>query len=157
MIPKGSIAILATLNTKGAEVASMRGLLETLGYSATVIDIAPLGPPAIRADLANDEVARQGGWKLAELVRTGQRHRIMEVMGNGAGKLLPIFFSRSGSPGPSGWGQPGYGGLAMAMRALPFGFPRSRLHGGLGAYPPLRGYRTWGLSFGVTSRAGSIR
>ena len=71
MIPKGNIAILATLDTKGAEVASMRGLLETLGYAATVIDIAPLGPPAIRADLANDEVARQGGWQLEELVRTG--------------------------------------------------------------------------------------
>ena len=57
MIPKGTIAILATLDTKGAEVASMRGLLETLGYAATVIDIAPLGPPAIRADSGE----RRGG------------------------------------------------------------------------------------------------
>ena len=43
MIPKGNIAILATLDTKGAEVASMRGLLETLGYAATVIDIGAAG------------------------------------------------------------------------------------------------------------------
>jgi uncharacterized protein (UPF0261 family) len=125
MIPKGSIAILATLDTKGAEVASMRGLLETLGYAATIIDIAPLGPPAIRADLANDEVARQGGWKLAELVRTGQRDRIMEVMGKGAGKLLSNLFSEGRIAGAIGLGgNQGTAVSAMAMRVLPFGFPK---------------------------------
>jgi uncharacterized protein (UPF0261 family) len=125
MIPKGSIAILATLDTKGAEVASMRGLLETLGYAATVIDIAPLGPPAIRADLANDEVARQGGWKLAELVRTGQRDRIMDAMGKGAGKLLSHLFLGGRIAGVIGLGgNQGTAISAMAMRVLPFGFPK---------------------------------
>jgi uncharacterized protein (UPF0261 family) len=125
MIPKGSIAILATLDTKGAEVASMRGLLETLGYRATVIDIAPLGPPAIGADLTNDEVARQGGWKLAELVRQGRRDRIMEVMGKGAGKLLSNLFSEGRIAGAIGLGgNQGTAVSAMAMRVLPFGFPK---------------------------------
>jgi len=125
MIPKGSIAILATLDTKGAEVASMRGLLETLGYAATVIDIGPLGPPAIPADLANDEVARRGGWNLAELLRTGSRDRIMEVMGKGAGKLLSHLFLEGRIAGAIGLGgNQGTAVSAMAMRALPFGFPK---------------------------------
>jgi uncharacterized protein (UPF0261 family) len=125
MIPKGTIAILATLDTKGAEVTSMRGLLETLGYAATVIDIAPLGPPAIQADLANDEVARQGGWKLAELVRTGRRDQIMEVMGKGAGKLLSLLLFEGRIAGVIGLGgNQGTAISAMAMRALPFGFPK---------------------------------
>jgi len=125
MIPKGSIAILATLDTKGAEVASMRGLLETLGYAATVIDIGPLGPPAIPADLANDEVARRGGWNLAELLRTGTRDRIMEVMGKGAGKLLSHLFLEGRIAGAIGLGgNQGTAVSAMAMRALPFGFPK---------------------------------
>jgi uncharacterized protein (UPF0261 family) len=125
MIPKGTIAILATLDTKGAEVASMRGLLETLGYAATVIDIAPLGPSAIRADLTNDEVARQGGWNLAELVATGRRDRIMEVMGKGAGKLLSLLFFEKRLDGVIGLGgNQGTAVSAMAMRVLPFGFPK---------------------------------
>jgi uncharacterized protein (UPF0261 family) len=125
MIPKGTIAILATLDTKGAEVASMRGLLETLGYAATVIDIGPLGPPAIRADVANDEVARQGGWKLAELVRTGRRDQIMEVMGKGAEKLLSHLFFEGRIDGVIGLGgNQGTAVSAMAMRVLPFAFPK---------------------------------
>jgi len=125
MIPKGSIAILATLDTKGAEVASMRGLLETLGYAATVIDIAPLGPPAIRADFSNEEVAQFGGSKLAELVRTGRRDRIMEAMGKGAGKLLSLLFSEGRIDGAIGLGgNQGTAVSAMAMRVLPFGFPK---------------------------------
>jgi uncharacterized protein (UPF0261 family) len=125
MIPKGSIAILATLDTKGAEVASMRGLLETLGYSATVIDIAPLGPPAIRADHPNEEVARLGGWELKFLVRTGQRDRIMETMGKGAGKLLSRLFSEDRIAGVIGLGgNQGTAVSAMALRVLPFGFPK---------------------------------
>jgi uncharacterized protein (UPF0261 family) len=125
MIPKGNIAILATLDTKGAEAASMRCLLETLDYAATVIDIAPLGPPAIRADLANDEVARQGGWRLADLVRTGRRDRIMDVMGKGAGKLLSRLFFEGRIAGVIGLGgNQGTAVSAMAMRVLPFGFPK---------------------------------
>ena len=125
MIPKGNIAILATLDTKGAEVASMRGLLETLGYAATVIDIAPLGPPAIRADFSNEEVAQFGGSKLAELVRTGRRDRIMEAMGKGAAKLLSLLFFQGKIDGAIGLGgNQGTAVSAMAMRVLPFGFPK---------------------------------
>lgn len=125
MIRKGNIAILATLDTKGAEVASMRDHLATLGYGATLIDIGPLGPPAIAADLTNDEVARQGGWELAELVRTGQRDRIMETMGKGAGVLLSRLFSEGKIAGVIGLGgNQGTAVSAMAMRLLPFGFPK---------------------------------
>jgi len=125
MIRKGNIAILATLDTKGAEVASMRERLETLGYGATLIDIGPLGPPAIRADLANDVVARQGGRDLAELVRTGQRDKIMETMGKGAAVLLSRLFFEGTIHGVIGLGgNQGTAVSAMAMRVLPFGFPK---------------------------------
>ena len=125
MTRKGNIAVLATLDTKGAEVASVRGLLETLGYAATVIDIGPLGPPAIRADHSNQEVARQSGWDLPDLIRTGRRDRIMEEMGRGAGKLLSRLFSENRIAGAIGLGgNQGTAVSAMAMRVLPFGFPK---------------------------------
>jgi uncharacterized protein (UPF0261 family) len=158
MIPKGTIAILATLDTKGAEVASMRGLLETLGYAATVIDIAPLGPPAIRADLTNDEVARQGGWNLAELVRTGQRDRIMEVMGKGAGKLLSRLFFEDRIAGVIGLGgNQGTAISAMAMRILPFGFPKYLVSTiASGNIRPYVGDRDIGVVFSVGDFLGGI-
>jgi uncharacterized protein (UPF0261 family) len=125
MTRKGNIAILATLDTKGAEVAAMKDHLATLGYAATIIDIGPMGPPAIRADLTNEEVARQSGWALSSLLRTGERDRIMEAMGKGAGKLLSRLFVKGSIDGVIGLG--GNQGTAVsstAMRVLPFGFPK---------------------------------
>jgi uncharacterized protein (UPF0261 family) len=125
MTRKGNIAILATLDTKGAEAAAMKGLLGALGYDATVIDIGPLGPPAIRAEMSNEEVARQSGWELSALIRTGKRDRIMEAMGKGAGRLLSHLCSENMIDGVIGLGgNQGTAVSAMAMRVLPFGFPK---------------------------------
>ena len=125
MTRKGNIAILATLDTKGAEVAAMKGLLGTLGYDATVVDIGPLGPPAIPAEISNEEVARLSGWELSALIRTGERDRIMAEMGKGAGKHLSRLFSENRISGVIGLGgNQGTAVSAMAMRVLPFGFPK---------------------------------
>jgi len=61
----------------------MKGLLENQGYSAMVIDIGPLGPPGIRPDVSNEEVAQWEGLELSTLIQTGERDRIMEEMGKG--------------------------------------------------------------------------
>ena len=125
MTRKGNIAILATLDTKGAEVAAMKGLLGTLGYDATVVDIGPLGPPAIPAEISNKEVARLSGWDLSALIQTGERDRIMAEMGRGAGKHLSRLFSENRINGVIGLGgNQGTAVSAMAMRVLPFGFPK---------------------------------
>ena len=124
MIRKGNIAVLATLDTKGAEVAAIKGLLETLGCDATVVDIGPLGPPGVLAEISNEEIARQSGWKLADLVRTGQRDRSMAEMGKGAGKVLSRLFSEGGIDGVIGLGgNQGTAVTATPMRVLTFGLP----------------------------------
>ncbi|MHB8772208.1 MAG: Tm-1-like ATP-binding domain-containing protein [Syntrophales bacterium] len=158
MTPRCNIAILATLDTKGAEVAAMQGLLQTLGCTATVIDIGPLGPPAIRADHASDEVARLGGWKLAELVRTEQRDGIMEAMGNGAGKLLSLLFSQGKIDGAIGLGgNQGTAVSAMAMRSLPFGFPKYLVSTiASGNIRPYVGDRDIGMVFSVGDFLGGL-
>src|SRR4030065_836872 len=104
MTRKGDIAILATLDTKGAEVAAMKGLLGTLGYDATVVDIGPMGPPAIPAEISNEEVARLSGWELSALIQTGERDRIMAGVGKGAGKALSRLFSENRINGVLGLG-----------------------------------------------------
>ena len=125
MIRKRTIAVLATLDTKGEEAAYIRGRLENLNCSATIIDIGPLGPPGVRPDIDNGEVARQGGRELAALLKTGERDRIMEIMGKGARKLLSLLFYEGKIDGVIGLGgNQGSAVSSMAMQGLPFGFPK---------------------------------
>jgi uncharacterized protein (UPF0261 family) len=125
MVRKRNIAILATLDTKGEEVAAMKGSLAALNYAATIVDIGPLGPPAVQPDIPNSEVARLAGWELAALVRTGRRDRIMEEMGKGAARLLSLLCSEGRIAGVMGLGgNQGTAVAAAAMRVLPFGFPK---------------------------------
>ena len=125
MIRKGTIAILGTLDTKGQEVAYMKNLLEAEGHSAVIIDVGPLGPPGMPPDISNDEIARRSGWELSELIQTGERDRIMEEMGKGAMKLL-LHLCQEGKIGGvlALGGNQGAAIASMAMRALPFGFPK---------------------------------
>ena len=125
MIRKGTIAILGTLDTKGQEVAYMKNLLEAEGHSAVIIDVGPLGPPGMPPDISNEEIARRSGWELSELIQTGERDRIMEEMGKGAMKLL-LHLCQEGKIGGvlALGGNQGAAIASMAMRALPFGFPK---------------------------------
>lgn len=125
MNPKGSIAVLATLDTKADEVAYVKSLLEAQGHSAVIIDGGPLGPPGIPPDISNEEIARRSGWELSELIQTGERDRIMEEMGKGAMKLL-LHLCQEGKIGGvlALGGNQGSAIASMAMRALPFGFPK---------------------------------
>ncbi len=85
---KSTIAILGTLDTKGEEVAYMKGLVEARGHSAILIDVGPVGPPGVKPDVDNQEVARLGWYELSNLLQTGKRDRIMEAMGEGAARQL---------------------------------------------------------------------
>ncbi|MBP2674689.1 MAG: hypothetical protein H6Q84_1529 [Deltaproteobacteria bacterium] len=153
---KGNVAILATLDTKGEEVAFMTGLLEAAGYSATTIDIGTGGPPAVRPDFLSEEVARLGGTELADLVRTGRRDRIMEGMGEGAARLLSLLLSEGKIDGVIGLGgNQGTAVSSMAMRGLPFGFPKYLVSTvASGNIRPYVGNRDIGVVFSVADFLG---
>jgi len=153
---KGNVAILATLDTKGEEVAFMTGLLEAAGYSATTIDIGTGGPPAVRPDFPSEEVARLGGTELADLVRTGRRDRIMEGMGEGAARLLSLLLSEGKIDGVIGLGgNQGTAVSSMAMRGLPFGFPKYLVSTvASGNIRPYVGNRDIGVVFSVADFLG---
>ena len=122
---KGTIAILATLDTKGEEVAYMKGLLEARGYGAMIVDVGPLGPPGVAPDVSSEDVARWGGCELAALVKMQERERVMEAMGTGAAKLVTKLYQDNKIQGIIGiGGNQGTAITSTAMRALPFGFPK---------------------------------
>jgi uncharacterized protein (UPF0261 family) len=119
VIRKRNIAILGTLDTKGSEVAYMRRLFEVRGYSATVIDLAPLDHPVIPG-LPAEEIFR---WEGSEL--SSEKERIMEAMGAWAMKRLLSFYREGKIDGAIGLGgNQGSAVASMAMRVLPFGFPK---------------------------------
>ncbi len=122
---KGRIAVLATLDTKGEEVAYVKGLLETRGYGPIVIDVGTLGPPGIPPDFSSEEIARWGGWELPVLTQKGERALIMDGMGKGAEKLLLHLYRQGRIDGVIALGgNQGSAIASIAMRALPFGFPK---------------------------------
>ncbi|MEW6719377.1 MAG: Tm-1-like ATP-binding domain-containing protein [Thermodesulfobacteriota bacterium] len=156
MVRKGNVAILATLDTKGEEVAFMKGLLEAGGYSATTIDIGTVGPPGVRPDHPGEEVARLGGTELSELVRSGERDRIMDGMGKGAARLLSLLLADGKIDGVIGLGgNQGTAVSATAMRGLPFGFPKYLVSTvASGNIRPYVGNRDIGMVFSVADFLG---
>ena len=151
MIRKAAIAVLATLDTKGEEVAYVKNLLEALGHSAVVIDVGPLGPPGIPRDISNEEIARQAGQELSRLIQRGKRDQIMEEMGKGATNLLLHLYQERKIEGVIGLGgNQGSAIAATAMRALPFGFPKYLVSTvGSGNIRPYVGHKDIGLVFSV--------
>jgi uncharacterized protein (UPF0261 family) len=122
---KKTIAILATLDTKGAEAHFLRKQLKELGSRALVVDMGVLGEPASKADVKRKEVARAGGTPLAELVKSPTREAASPVMVAGATKLLLKKLKAGKIHGVIGLGGlQGTAACTAVMRALPYGVPK---------------------------------
>ena len=63
-----SIAIIATLDTKGDQVEYLKRLMEEEGRNIMVIDIGILGKPSFQPTISHDQVAQAAGTNLKELI-----------------------------------------------------------------------------------------
>jgi uncharacterized protein (UPF0261 family) len=153
---KRNIAILGTLDTKGAEVAYMKGLIEARGHSAILIDVGPVGPPGVEPDIESQEVARLAGYELSSLLQTGERDRIMEAMGEGAGRSLLNLLREGRLDGVIGiGGNQGSAITSMAMKVLPLGFPKFLVSTvASGDIRPYIGHKDIGVMFSVGDLVG---
>lgn len=120
-----TIAIIAALDTKGADAGFVREYITARGHQALVIDTGVLGDPGIPADVDRDEVARAGGASIDELRAAHDKARAMEVMTRGAAVVAGRLYRGGRIDGMIGMG--GSAGTAIgtsAMRALPVGVPK---------------------------------
>jgi uncharacterized protein (UPF0261 family) len=120
-----TVAVLATLDTKGEEAQFLREQIEALGGKALLVDLGVLGKPAVQADLSREEVARAGGTTLDVLMKHPSREAAQPVMVAGATKLLLDKIKAGELHSSLGLG--GLQGTAVCsqiMRALPYGFPK---------------------------------
>ncbi|MEZ5962492.1 MAG: Tm-1-like ATP-binding domain-containing protein [Planctomycetota bacterium] len=120
-----TVAVLATLDTKGAEAEFLRQQIGKLGGKAMLVDLGVLGQPATRADVAREDVARAGGSELAQLQKQPTRETAQPVMVAGATRLLVAAVERGEVHAVLGLGGlQGTAACTQIMRALPYGLPK---------------------------------
>jgi len=119
------VAILATLDTKGAEVDYLRGEIRRIGGEVLVIDFGVVGAAATSTDVSASEVAKAGGKALDEIRKNPNRADASAVMMRGATEIIrkAMAEDRIHSLISLG-GTQGTNNAAHVMQDLPYGFPK---------------------------------
>lgn len=119
------VAILATLDTKGAEVDYLRGEIKRIGGETLVIDFGVVGAAATVADIGAADVAKAGGGALDEIRKNPNRADASAVMVRGATELIRKVMEEDRIHSLIGLGgTQGTNNAARVMQDLPYGFPK---------------------------------
>ncbi len=119
------VALIGSLDTKGAEFAFVKRLIEERGLGTLVVDFGVVGEPAFAPDVTAGEVASAGGGDLRELASGDRKDEAMRVMARGVEAVTRRLHSEGRLHGVLGMGGSGGTSIATAgMRALPFGVPK---------------------------------
>jgi len=120
-----TIAIMATLDTKGEEVKYLKDRIERRGKKVFIIDMGLRGVPApIPTDVTRDMLAEASGSTMA-LVEKMVRGEAIEIMVKGIAKVLRDSYDQGKFQGILAIG--GLDGALLAsagLRALPLGVPK---------------------------------
>lgn len=154
---KKTIAVMASLDTKEAEVSFMKEMIERLGCRALIIDLSLLGQSTMHPDIPREDVIKAGGRDWAGL-QLGQKHEKMAAMTEGACALVPELYRRGLFDAILSIGgvQNTTIGVA-AMKALPIGVPKlmvSTVASGQRTFEPLVGSKDIMLLPSVADIAG---
>jgi uncharacterized protein (UPF0261 family) len=120
-----TIAVLGTLDSKGAEHAYVAELIRSHGHKALLIDVGTGADPTVVPNVTRHEVASLGGLDLDAIISRKDRGECVTAMSEAAPKLLAKLHTEGKIQGVISLG--GGGGTAIAtaaMRALPIGFPK---------------------------------
>ena len=120
-----TVALIGTLDTKGAEIAYARDKLLALGVNSFVIDSVIMGLPGMVPDLTREEVAQFSGRTLLEIQNSGGRGNAVEIMQIGLAKAVSNLYEAGTIQGLLCFG--GAEGALMgahAAQSLPIGFPK---------------------------------
>jgi len=120
-----SIAIVGTLDTKGAELRYLQQCIAAAGAATLVIDVGVLDIPAFEPDVTRHVVAQAAGARIADLAATHDRGHAVTRMAAGAAHVVADLFQQGRIGGVIGIGGSGNATIACAaMQALPIGVPK---------------------------------
>ena len=119
------VAILATLDTKGAEVGYLRDEIHRIGGEAMVIDFGVVGDAAVPADISAAAIAIAGGSTLEQVRDHPNRADASAVMMRGATAIIRRCMEEDQIQSlVSLGGTQGTNNAARVMQDLPYGFPK---------------------------------
>lgn len=123
-MPKKSIAIIVTVDTKEAEAKFLNEYIEAQGFDAPVIDVSTKHPHDYEAAYPREHVCSLGCVKFENLQNL-RRDNMMKTMGEGATKILLDLYAKGELAGVLAvGGNQGTAIASIAMRALPIGVPK---------------------------------
>lgn len=121
----GKVVIVATLDTKGPEVAYLRDRLNGLGVETVVVDSGIVGEPVgIVPDVSHDDLAQRAGITLAHLQASGTRGRAVEIMRGLVTGWVREHFAAGQLVGGISIGGVGSVMGAAAIQEMPVGIPK---------------------------------
>jgi uncharacterized protein (UPF0261 family) len=122
--PPATVALVGTLDTKGAEYQWVADRLREHGVAVTIVDTG-VNPGTLDATVTAEEVAAAAGTSLDALRSGNDRGAAVTAMGEGAAVVLTRLHAEGGLDGVLALG--GSGGSSIAARAvrdLPVGLPK---------------------------------
>lgn len=120
-----TVALMGTLDTKGAEHAFLKERLEEAGCEVIVVNIGVLGDPDYEVDFDREAVARAAGADLHAMESQRDRGTAVTIMAHGAAAVAAKLHTEGRLHGIIGAG--GSGGssiISSAMQVLPVGVPK---------------------------------
>jgi uncharacterized protein (UPF0261 family) len=120
-----TVLLIGTLDTKGAEYAYVRDLIQARGIKTLVVDVGTGESRFCSPDVRAEMIAEAGGSSLTVLRERADRGAAIDVMIAGARAFIRKAFDAQVFDGVLGLG--GGGGTALitaAMRELPVGVPK---------------------------------
>lgn len=119
------IVIVATLDTKGPEVAYLRDRLIELGLETLVVDVGIIGEPVgIAPDVSHAALAERGGMTLEALQGVGSRGQAVELMREFVSGFVREQYEAGEISGGISLGGVGSVMGAAAIQELPIGVPK---------------------------------
>jgi uncharacterized protein (UPF0261 family) len=124
-----TIAVAATLDTRGDEVAFLRRTITDSGHKVISIDMGVLGVPFETGDITREQVALAGGASLQMLQQAAaagaDRSEATRVMVSGARQLIGELLAGKRIDAVIGLGgSTAAAAFTLAVRDLPVGFPK---------------------------------
>ena len=118
------VALIGTLDTKGAEYSFVCSCLDSHGISSVLIDVGAAAPIGIEADISRHEVAAAAGWS-RDLLSMEEHATEVDALARGAATIVSDLHASKGVCGVFTLGESMAAAIGTrAMRALPFGVPK---------------------------------
>ena len=118
------VALIGTLDTKGAEYAWLAEQLDKHGVQALFVDVGSFSASPL-ANISSDDVIAAANSDAAALRERRDRGEMMQVMSVGAARIVRDLVSSGRIHGLLALGGSGGSSVAAAaMQALPVGFPK---------------------------------